>query len=183
MYKLILVLSSMILFSGCAVMSKNECLNANWSVIGQRDGISGTGALLQAREQACAKHKVVMDRNLYTQSYKKGLKTYCNSEAVFDYALNGKGNYQSCPLEMQNELRPYYLVAHQYYEAKSKYDSVAKSIANAKGILAESDIKQKKRDRYRQILAENRELEPQVRRNLAEAERNLVKFKKAKNLN
>jgi hypothetical protein len=61
------------------MMSKNECLSANWEFIGQQDGISGAGSLAQ-RTTVCAKHNVVMDRALYAEGYKKGVRTYCSQK-------------------------------------------------------------------------------------------------------
>lgn len=178
-----MLLSFTTLLNGCAIMSKDDCLSANWPLIGQHDGISGAGSLMQKRGEACAKHKILIDRDQYTDGYKKGLKTYCNPQAVFDYALQGKGNYQSCPLEMHNELRPYYNVANNYYQAKKGLDSVEKNIASARSSLERSGLDQKSRDYYRSIISENSELLPQVRRNFQDAERSLQQFKQTQNFN
>lgn len=42
------------------MMSKNECLSANWEFIGQQDGISGAGSLAQKRTTLCLAQTVVL---------------------------------------------------------------------------------------------------------------------------
>lgn len=42
-----LLLSSVVILNGCAIMSKNECLSANWGLIGQNDGYNGNGSFMQ----------------------------------------------------------------------------------------------------------------------------------------
>ena len=172
-----LIFSSFLLLNGCAMMSKNECLSANWEFIGQQDGISGAGSLAQKRTTVCAKHNVVMDRALYAEGYKKGVRTYCSPEAVFEYALHGKGDYKSCPLEMHNILRPYYIVANNYYDSKSNLEAIEYKIAQAKSRLTQADSREMV-DYYRGIIIKNSELRRQAERNFTQSENELSIFKK-----
>ena len=158
-------------------MSKDECLNANWELLGQRDGVAGAGSLAQQRGKVCAKYKVSLDRSLYADGYRKGVKTYCNPQAVFEYALHGQGDYQSCPLEMHNELRAYYQAAKSYYDAKENVEAIEYKIAKAKGRLAESNSREMS-DYYSGVIVKNLELLSQARRNLNQEEMNLNQFKK-----
>ena len=49
--------------SGCASLSKSECLNANWEDIGVRDGANGQPEeYLIQHSTACAKVNVAPDR-------------------------------------------------------------------------------------------------------------------------
>ena len=108
---------------------------------------------------------------------KKGVKTYCNPQAVFEYALHGQGDYQSCPLEMHNELRPYYHAAKNYYDAKANMEAIEYKIAKAKGRLSEVKSREMS-DYYRGIIIENSELLSQAGRNLNQEEIKLKQFKK-----
>ena len=177
MKNILIALSCMVLLNGCAIMSKNECLNANWEFIGQRDGVAGAGSLAQQRGKVCAKHNVVINRSLYAEGYKKGVKTYCNPQAVFEYALHGQGDYQSCPLEIHNELRPYYQAAKNYYDAKANMEAIEYRIAKAKGRLSEANSREMS-DYYRGIIVKNSELLSQAEQNLSQEEMKLKQFKK-----
>ena len=177
MKKLIVLLSSTMLLNGCAVMSKNECMTANWNLIGQQDGFKGNGSLLQQRTQACVKHQIILDNGSYTSGYNKGLKNYCNPQTVFDYALQGNGNYQSCPMEMQNRLRPYYTVANNFYKADKQLKSLEDDIASYRVKAYDDDLKEDARKDYRKRLIEARYKLNQVERDYANAQYELMQFK------
>ncbi|XOV87505.1 MAG: DUF2799 domain-containing protein [Pseudomonadota bacterium] len=89
-----------IVLSGCATMSKEECVNADWRIIGFEDGASGSPAnQIGVRRKACADHGVVPDKDAYDAGYAEGLVTYC----VYDYGLaagrNGRLANGVCPLD------------------------------------------------------------------------------------
>ena len=171
-------LSCVLMLNGCAIMSKSECLSANWTVIGQNDGLNGNGSFMQKRAQACMKHQAVLNTEEYTNGYKKGLKNYCNPQTIFDYAMQGRGNYQSCPMEMQNNLRPYYNAANNFYIANKNLKSIEDTISNAKEKMYDSDLKAESRKYYREQYNEAQNKLGQIQREYNMAERDLVQFKR-----
>lgn len=174
----IILLASVAMLNGCAIMSKNECLSANWSLIGQSDGYNGNGSFMQKRAKACVKHDSILDKEAYTAGYKKGLKNYCNPQTIFDYALQGQGTYQNCPMEMQNNLRPYYNVANKFYQANKNLKSIEDTIANAKANMYNYDLKEESRKYYRERYSEASNKLGQVQREYNLAERDLMQFKR-----
>lgn len=177
MKRLIIMLSCGLLLSSCAVMSKNDCMTANWNLIGQQDGYKGSGSMLQQRSQACTKHNIVLDNASYASGYNKGLKNYCNPQTVFDYALQGNGNYQNCPMEMQNQLRPYYTVANNFYKADKQLKSLEDDIASYRVKAYDNDLKEDKRKDYRKRLIEARSKLNQTQRDYDNAQYELMEFK------
>ncbi len=127
---------------------------------------------------ACAKHKVGINRNLYAEGYKKGVKTYCNPQAVFEYALHGQGDYKSCPLKMQNGLRPYYNVANNFYLANKNLKSLEDTITTAKTKIYDSDLKEETRKYYRECYSEASNKLNQAQREYNITERDLENFKR-----
>ncbi|WP_249409203.1 DUF2799 domain-containing protein [Acinetobacter sp. SFB] len=173
-----LLLGSIVMLNGCAIMSKNECLSANWGLIGQNDGYNGNGSFMQKRTQACMKHNAILDTGAYTTGYKKGLKNFCNPQTIFDYALQGRGTYQSCPMEMQNSLRPYYNVAHNFYNANKNLKSIEDTMVTAKSNMYNSDLKEESRKYYRERYDEASNKLGQVQREYNMAEREILQFKR-----
>ena len=58
---------------GCASLSKNECLSANWEDIGIRDGANGRPEeYLIQHSTACAKVNVVPDRGAWLHGHERG---------------------------------------------------------------------------------------------------------------
>ena len=188
-----------VLLNGCATMSKTECLGAGdysrWTILGQNDGLDGRAPQIDKRGQACAKHNITIDREAYKVGYRKGIAAYCKPQNIFNLALQGKGqgqgawlmknggSYTNCPLELQDELRSYYNVGNNYYQAKTQLDDLEKGIANAKSSLQKNDLKQDMRDYYHGEISENSELLPTARNNFEEARRGLLQFKKQNGLN
>ena len=178
-----ILLSSVLMLNGCAIMSKNECLSANWALIGQKDGFNGNGSFKQKRAQACVKHNSILDNEAYTRGYKKGLKNYCNPQTIFDYALQGRGTYESCPMEMQNNLRPFYNVANNFYLANKNLKSLEDTITTAKTKMYDSDLKDETRKYYRERYSEASNKLNQAQREYNITERDLENFKRKTKFN
>lgn len=84
--------------TGCASMSKDECLLADWQSIGYEDGAAGRNAsYLGEHRRACAKHGVVPNSAAYSAGHRDGLRTYCNYSRGHDDAIGGYSPLQVCP--------------------------------------------------------------------------------------
>ena len=76
--------------SGCASLSKSECLNANWEDIGVRDGANGQPEeYLIQHSTACAKVNVAPDRGAWLHGRDKGLERYCLPHRMFNIGEYG----------------------------------------------------------------------------------------------
>ncbi len=70
--------AGVLLITGCASMSADECVTADWHAIGFEDGSSGrTTGNISRHRKACAKHGVTPDFNAYTAGHAKGVPLYC----------------------------------------------------------------------------------------------------------
>ncbi|MEG0196929.1 MAG: DUF2799 domain-containing protein [Acinetobacter sp.] len=198
MKKIFILMGCVVLINGCATMSKSECLGADdysrWTTLGKNDGLEGKMPQIEKRGQACAKHNIKINRDSYIVGYKEGLLAYCQPQNILSLALLGKGqgqgswlqaggSYTNCPLSRHEELRSYYDVGNNYYQAKTQLDGLEKGIASAKSSLQKNDLKQDMRDYYRGKVSENSELLPSARNTLNEAKRELIQFKKQNGLN
>merc|ERR1711916_171837 len=69
------------LLQGCASLSKEECLVADWQQIGFEDGSRGRDLLTLARHRkACAKAGITPDRAAYERGHRQGLLRYCKKK-------------------------------------------------------------------------------------------------------
>jgi hypothetical protein len=86
----ILLLSSLLL-SGCATLSKNECLTANWASIGYEDGLQGQARdRIGSHRRACADYGIDPNLEEYQLGYNQGLEIFCTPQNGF---LKGKSGY------------------------------------------------------------------------------------------
>lgn len=170
-----------IVLSGCASMSVEQCKTANWYQIGEKEGASGSGSSLDRHYKACQKAQIVPNQSQYEQGFAKGLSYYCTPRTVFDYALQGRGNYEYCPIQQRASLRPYYQTANQYYQAKKVFQETEDKWTSARQKLLESGLKEKDRTYYKKLMQDGYDRLPQLRRDLDFAEQQLLDFKYRQN--
>jgi hypothetical protein len=85
------------LLSSCASLSKDECLYADWQIIGYEDGAAGRGASrIGDHRKACAGHAVVPDKPAYDAGYNEGLQTFCSYDRGLSQGRLGQAANAVC---------------------------------------------------------------------------------------
>jgi hypothetical protein len=70
--------------SSCASLSKDECLYADWQIVGYEDDAAGRGSRRMGdHRKACADHAVEPDKAAYDGGYNEGLQMFC----IYDRGL------------------------------------------------------------------------------------------------
>lgn len=88
----------LLFLAGCASLSKDECLYADWRAIGYEDGARGYhAARIADHREACAKHGVTPNLDAYEMGRLEGLGEYCRPQN--GYRLGARGTYYNgvCP--------------------------------------------------------------------------------------
>ena len=86
--------------SGCATMSPEECLQANWEEVGYDDAIEGYPVSRSSEHrEACASTGVQVDFELYRNGHALGLPYYCTRETGFETADHGGDFATQCRRE------------------------------------------------------------------------------------
>lgn len=118
--------------SGCASMSENECVTADWYAIGFEDGSRGYSAdQIGNRRTACAKHGVTPDFQAYRSGRAEGLKEFCQPQRGFNLGAAG-GRYSGiCPAQLEPGFLDAYRDGSQLHSLRSNVNSANQAI-NAK---------------------------------------------------
>lgn len=99
MRNLILLLAALML-TGCAGLSEEECLTANWEIIGFEDGAAGRSASqIGQHRRDCSKHGVSPDKTAYDLGYQQGIRQYCSFGRGTTAGAAGYGRLQVCPAD------------------------------------------------------------------------------------
>ncbi len=108
--------------SGCAGISKDECLAGNWDDMGYRDGVNGESrGLLADYANICSGHGAGVDRGAYLQSYETGLNEFCAPLKGYDQGRRGSAMPGVC--SSRPEYRAQYdLGVSQYCTPDSGYE-------------------------------------------------------------
>jgi hypothetical protein len=135
---------------GCATLSKNECLQADWFEIGRRDGTMGNPrAVFQKHHEACIKHGAKADRDAYYAGRTEGLKSYCTEESGFEQGRRGRTYKYVCPSEMESKFLTGYARGKELYKIESKIASLERRLKRI-----EKEIKMKEKKLYSSKLSD-----------------------------
>lgn len=94
---------------GCSVMSKDECLSADWESRGLNDGAAGKGSsLLSEYHEACDEYRPV-EEDAYRKGRARGAKIFCVPKTLFSTGRSGAELTDICnDLPEYGELAIYY---------------------------------------------------------------------------
>jgi len=122
--------------SGCATVSKNECLAGDWYGIGVRDGADGYGEeRFVENAEACSKHGIAADRERWLDGRMRGLERYCtvrNGLAVGERNSTYRG--VCSPPDEEGFLRGYEL-GRDLGDARGRLSSLESEIQNIRDRL------------------------------------------------
>jgi Protein of unknown function (DUF2799) len=160
-------------FVGCATLSKDQCLQADWHEIGYRDGIMGSPrALFQKHYDACLEHGVHADRDAYFTSRQDGLAVYCTYDSGFNRGRSGSLYRHVCPPDLEPEFMAGYARGYEIHEYESKIasleqhlKSIERKIQDKEKKLIESELTPKTREKIR---ADIRDLDLEYRETVRE---------------
>jgi len=101
---LIPTLLCLALLSGCASMSKKDCLNANWEAVGYSDGSRGVHyTRLEKHRQSCVEYEVMPDDAAYRHGWEQGIRTYCTAANGYRAGQAGKNHKNVCPADVADD--------------------------------------------------------------------------------
>ncbi|CAN5129280.1 hypothetical protein BH09PSE6_BH09PSE6_04270 [soil metagenome] len=93
------LIATALTITGCASLSKSECLKGDWAAIGKSDGYGGRSPTrIDDHVEACAEYGVRPDLAAYRQGYRQGLVFYCTGAKGFeDGRFSHLTYYGQCP--------------------------------------------------------------------------------------
>ncbi len=135
---LVALLPAAAALSACASLSEEECLAANWRVIGFEDGVAGRGLdyIAQHRE-ACAEVGVVPDLERWRIGREQGLLEYCTPDNAYRIGRRGGRINAVCPGRLEAAMRRPFDIGRQYYDIGREIDGLERDVRDAERRLAE----------------------------------------------
>ncbi len=120
----------LVLGSGCASMSAEECAFSDWSAVGYADGARGyTSDRFSAHNKACAKHGVPADFAAYQEGREGGLREFCQPSRGYQLGENG-GRYNGvCSADLEPGFLDAYRIGSHLHTLRSNVNSASSGIA------------------------------------------------------
>lgn len=134
---------ALVALSGCASMSRDECLTVDWQTIGYEDGVAGySGDRVGQHRKACAKHGVTLDLAAYQAGREEGLREYCVPSNGFRLGAQGGSYNGMCPSDLDASFAAAYESGRQLHALQSRLSNVSYALESRRGDLreAEADI-------------------------------------------
>ncbi len=137
----IAVLFSVMLFSGCATMSEQDCRGGDWHQVGLRDGSSGYSVeRLASHENACRKYDLSSDKTAYFRGHKEGIRRFCTADNGYDAGIDQRAYNYVCPPELERPfLREYAKgLTDRVYQLDYDYREVQERLERARYVYSHS---------------------------------------------
>jgi len=116
---------------GCAGMSEQACLVADWQTVGFEDGAAGRPeSTIGSHRQACSRHGVAPDLEEYRVGHAAGVETYCRASRGFEAGQSGAYYYGVCPAPLEPDFLAGYHSGRKLYELESNLRSIDARIAS-----------------------------------------------------
>jgi len=133
----IVFLAVVALLQGCATLDKDECMLADWRLIGYEDGVAGKSATTVGEyREDCAKHAVVPDLAAYRAGREEGLLEYCKADNGYRLGNAGRSLAAVCPTALQGDFRAAWNNGRKFYLARSAVNKTHSRINNCKQTLS-----------------------------------------------
>ncbi len=145
----LLAAATLLMMSGCASLSKKECLAADWEDVGIRDGANGRPEeYLIQHSTACARVGVAPDRERWLRGRERGLERFCVPHRAFQAGENG-GAFEAgiCRNFDQDRLVQAYEKGRDVYQRTSELGAIDTEMRDINTALENKELEKKERER------------------------------------
>jgi len=117
--------------AGCAGMSEQACVTADWRTVGFEDGTLGRSvASIGNYRQACAEHGVAPDLESYRAGHAEGVEVYCRASNGFEVGRSGAAYQGVCPTNLEGDFVAEYNSGRRLFELESALRNTEARIAS-----------------------------------------------------
>ena len=123
----------LLILGGCASMSSEECLTADWRAIGYEDGALGQNPdYFGERRKACAEHGVTADFDAYLVGRAEGLTYFCRPPNGYRLGVRGYNYSGVCPVELEDAFLAAHADGYGLYERHAALKRISKRLHRSK---------------------------------------------------
>ena len=139
-FKVIGAALATLVMRGCASMSSDECMTADWTAIGYEDGSRGyTTDQFSKHRKACADHGVTPSFTDYQAGRERGLEEFCQPGRGFNVGASGGRYYGVCSVNLEPDFLDAYNAGRHLYTLESNVRNASSSISSKENELKQID--------------------------------------------
>ena len=141
-----------LVLQGCASMSKNECLTADWYAIGYESGIRGQReAQISEHRKACAEHGVTPNLARYLEGREAGLQKFCEPRNGYRLGRAGTSYAGVCPPGPEGDFLQSYGAGRELYKMQQNIHRLGRRIKSRQAELR--DLNEHIADKQAELIA------------------------------
>jgi hypothetical protein len=153
-----LSLLSVLLVTGCATLSREDCSRGDWASLGINDGRTGEpSSRLDEHQKACMEYGIAVNQEAYLTGREQGLQDYCQLDNAFQIGLSGKPYHHVCPPSIDGLFGHYHSAAFALQQDRAELERL------------DTDLAGKERDLYDKKLSDKDQL--RIRDNIRDLDR------------
>lgn len=139
LFALAAIIGSTLLLASCNTLSKEECVAADWRVIGETDGAAGYDPQQRfaSHAKSCERVKIVPDQTVWYQGYQAGLVRYCTPLSGLSHGQAGDGYSNVCPSQTASGFLRGYNLGNKQHSLQARLSSLQSDYA-----FKEADVDQ-----------------------------------------
>jgi hypothetical protein len=119
------ILPTLVIQGGCATLSKDECIGADWYRIGREDGIQGyPGERIEDHRKACGEFGISPNLSAYRKGRDDGLVHYCTPSSGYEQGKSGASYRYVCPPELEANFMRGFRVGTQVHDLTQQIQQV-----------------------------------------------------------
>ncbi len=127
-----------IVLAGCQTLSKEECVAADWRVVGEQDGAAGHPPQQRFGDhaKACERAGVVPNQSLWNEGYQVGIRRFCTPLSGLAHGQKGGSYANTCPADLAPGFQSGYQVGLKQHSKQSEMNTIKSNIRGAESVIA-----------------------------------------------
>lgn len=125
-----------LLLQGCASMSRDECVTADWYAIGYESAIRGQReSQISEHRKACAEHGVTPNLARYLEGREAGLQKFCEPGNGYRLGRAGTGYAGVCPPGLEHDFLRSYRAGRELHDMQQNINRLGRRIKSRQAEL------------------------------------------------
>lgn len=118
--------------ASCNTMSKEECVIADWRVVGDTDGAAGYNPQNRFADhvKSCSKSGAIPDQTRWYEGYQTGITRYCTPLSGTTTGEAGRAYHNVCSPELEPAFMRGYSLGKRVYDLRSRIGSLQSGISS-----------------------------------------------------
>lgn len=163
--KVLAAVGALAALASCATLNEDQCRTADWSRLGQEDGMAGRAwSHVEQHRNACARHGLPVDEQRWSAGWEQGIRAFCTPENGLIHGREGRHYANSCPADLKPGFEAAYSVAKALHDARSSRDALQRELDSLRSARERAETAEERQRLDREIDAKRSALRTAERR-------------------